>query len=464
MIWAPLSISLAIGGIAVAARYKTQTWAHPAVLFALFWFVMTALPILGVPELTVSIHAMLYILGLSLAFALPALATNWHSSVAIARSRSDIASPYSQPILLWLVVGLPVLWIVLMGINLQRQGFDLSKLATNPLEIGCLYLGGRYNGTLVPTVFAQAATVLNYVAVSLAGVLLASRKGVVVRLAVLAITFVPSILTVLVMADKGTIFLAAAFFYGGVVVARLTSGDTALINWTTVGTCVLAVFVLVPLIMLAMLNRGGGACSDIQRTVDIVSALRGGGFEGGVDPMQDSVAMRTSGMQFALRSYAFGHIFAFSDWVEHYFSGIGSQPYTDPAGMTWGYWTFMAIGKLVYPAYHLPPGYYTEYILYNGVLQSNIYTMFRGMIYDFGIIGSWIFMLIVGAFSSFVYKRMLENRIAPISQAVYILVVGCIYSSYIFSPFTWNSVYAAPVGVAIVLALLGFWDRRQSKL
>lgn len=460
MISLPLITSLAIGVVAVVVRLKTRTWTHPALMFALFWFVMSVLPILGVPELTVSTSALLYIFALTVAFALPVLITDWSASVAIAQGRRHAKSPYGQSILLWVVIILPLLWIVIMGIDLSRQGFDLSRLIYNPLEIGCLYLGGRYSGTLVPTVFAQAATVLNYVAVALAGVALGSRKGVVLRLLLLALTFVPSILTVLVMADKGTIFLAAAFFYGGVIVARLTSGDTALINGTTIGTCVLAVIVLVPVIMLAMLNRGSGDCSDMQRTLEIMSALGGDKAGNFSDPMQGSVAMRTSGMQFALRSYAFGHIFAFSDWVEHYFHGAGLQTYVDPASATWGYWTFMAIGKLVYPAYQLPPGYYAEYILYEDVLQSNIYTMFRGLIYDFGVVGSWVFMLLIGAGASLIYRRILENRSAPISQALYILLTGSIYSSYIFSPFTWNSVYAAPIGVSIVLALLGLWDRR----
>jgi len=456
MIGWPLIISLAIAGVAAVSYFKTRTWSHPAFIFAIFWFVMTALPIIGVPELPVSTSAMLLILGLTVAFALPIFVFDWKAGLAVAYTRKGNASPYASQSLLLLVCALPLVWLVLMGINLTKQGFDLSRLLANPLEIGCLYLGGRYSGTLVPTAYAQAATVLNYVAVALAGIALGSRRGVILRLFVLLITFIPSVLTVLVMADKGTIFLSAAFFYGGVIVARLAVGNTAILNWTTAGAAVLAVGIVVPVIMLAMLNRGGGSCSDMQRTLEIVSILGGE-----ASPIDDSVAMRTSGMQFALRSYAFGHLFAFSDWAEHYFSNLGSQPYTDPPSMTWGYWTFMAIGKMVYPSYELPPGYYSEYILYKDVLQSNIYTMFRGMIYDFGVLGSLVFMAAVGFIASFVYKRLLDCDIAPISQAAYILLMGCIYSSYIFSPFTWNSVYAAPVGVAAILALLGWRERKR---
>lgn len=468
MIGWPLIISLAIAGVAAASYFKTRTWTHPAFIFAVFWFVMTAVPIIGVPELPVSTSAMLLIFGLTVAFALPVFAFDWKTSLAVAHTRKGRASLYASRSLLWFVCVLPLVWLVLMGINLTRQGFDLSRLLANPLEIGCLYLKGRYGGTLAPTVYAQAATVLNYVAVALAGISLGSRKGVILRLSILLITFIPSVLTVLVMADKGTIFLAAAFFYGGVIVARLAVGNTAILNWTTAGAAVLAVSILVPLIMLAMLNRGVGSCSDMQRTLEIVSVLSGDadvgtglGGETLSSPMDDSVAMRTSGMQFALRSYAFGHLFAFSDWAEHYFSNLGSQPYTDPPSMTWGYWTFMAIGKIVYPSYKLPPGYYSEYILYEGVLQSNIYTIFRGMVYDFGVLGSLLFMAAIGYIASFVYKRLLDRAIAPVSQAGYILLMGCIYSSYIFSPFTWNSVYAAPVGIAAILALLGWREHKN---
>lgn len=421
---------------------------------------MTIAPILSVPQLGTSNVAMIYILSICVAFALPSLVVDWRSSVAAARSRKGILLPYRSPVLIRVVVSLQFFWIGLVATHLSRQGLDLGTIVANPLEIGCLYLGRRYSGSMAPTIFAQAATVINYVAVALAGVGLASRGGVFVRVAVLAIAFLPSIFAVLFLADKGTIFLAAAFFYGGVIVARLTSGDTALVNWATIGTSALAVVIVIPVMMLAMLNRGGGACSDMQRTIEIMSVLQGG--DGSSVGVTDSAALRTSGMLFALRSYAFGHLFAFSDWMEHYVFGASVQQYTDPPGLTWGYWTFMAIGKFIYPAYQLPPGYYTEYIVYDGVLQTNIYTIFRGLIYDFGLYGSLMFAAIIGAFSSFIFKRVLEHRVAPFSQASYILIVGFIYSSYIFSPFTWNSVYAAPVGIAIVLAFLGFLESRKS--
>ena len=473
-------LMLVVAGLVYA---RTRTSSHPAVIMALFWFLVTILPILAVGEAVGSIAATGYLLAAVAAFAAPSMLLHWNSATQVAHSRQGTTAPYGGRMLLTTANLMQLLCVGLMIANITKQGFDVTAFLANPLEVACLYLGGRYSGELTPTIFGQVATVLNYVGVSLVGVALASRRGVVVRLASLSLAFVPSLMAVLLMADKGTIFLAIAFFYGGVLVARVAVGRTNLLNWTTIGTCALALAVVVPVMLLALLNRGDGSCSDTGRTTEIFSTLTES-ITSVVDapvaattattdptdtpvtvdeepaPPDASVAERSGGLRRAVLSYAFGHYFAFSDWFDHYFFGQPSSvTYSDPPGQTWGYWTFMAFGKIVYPEYKLPPGYFDEYVEVGGVLKTNIFTMFRGLIYDFGLVGSLLAMAGFGFVSALIYRRMLHRPVAPCSQAAYILVCGAIYTSYIISLLIWNSAVAMPFGVAAALAVVA-WQRR----
>jgi oligosaccharide repeat unit polymerase len=132
--------------------------------------------------------------------------------------------------------------------------------------------------------------------------------------------------------------------------------------------------------------------------------------------------------------------------------GHSVMAYADPVRQTWGFWTFMAIGERLWPGYDLPDGYFMEYFAFPGVIQSNIYTMFRGLIYDFGWIGSLVFMASLGWISSLAYRMMLKRPAPIVSQAFFIFLMGFLYSSFLFSLLTWTSVYVAALGVALMLA------------
>jgi oligosaccharide repeat unit polymerase len=153
-------------------------------------------------------------------------------------------------------------------------------------------------------------------------------------------------------------------------------------------------------------------------------------------------------------------MFAFSDWFDDRLFGTGKLPYMQEPRPTWGFWTFMAIGKRLEPSKHVPEGYYAEYFAEPGVLQSNIYTMYRGLIYDFTIPGALAFMAFLGTLSAYAYRRMLQSAHAPFSQAFYIALAGFTYSSYLLSLGTWLSVYVAGGCVALVLMVMPWITQR----
>jgi hypothetical protein len=469
--FASFTLSLSIGALALVLRKKTLSWTHPAVLFALLWCFSTLCPILGVPELVASPAAMAFIFAAVLAFGLPAFFIDWRPATAAAASRNGMTVPaFSGYGLLYLFFLLEALTLLSMAANLQYQGYRLGSLIADPLSVGCQYLEARYEGTVRPNVFSQAGTILNYIAAPLGGLIVGSRKSRAFSALVLGISILPSLLAIFLYADKGAVFLTISYFYGAVIVARTAAGDTALLTKRTIMTCVLVTALLLPAITLAMINRGEGSCTGGNRTSQAAATL-GAVFrdtaekaESGMPPSgPESATSVGSALTFKLRSYAFGHLFAFSDWFDHELSGTSKMTYVDPQFRTWGFWTFMAVGRFVLPQYYatLPAGYFDEYYRQENVLSTNIYTMFRGLVYDFSLPGAILAMLVGGWIAGLAYRRMLISPEFPVTQAFYIFFCGFAYTSYIISLLIWSSVYAAAAGLFLVLMLLQWFGNRQ---
>lgn len=468
-------LTLAIGLIALAFRIRSRSWSNPAVIFALFWFLLTFLPVVGVPELVASPLALAYILLAVFAFGLPVFMISWQPALVAAHSRRGRIDPiFSSSKFLAAYLILQSLPLLFMAANLRVQGISALTIFTDPLSIGCEYLGIRYSGAAIPNIYSKLGTVINYVGASLAGFIIANQRRYIYNAAVLTMAFLPSVLYVLIYADKGTIFLCLAFLYGSLVTARIMNGDTSLITWRTLLSAPAVLLVIAFAIVLGLVNRGDGSCQErtsqiVERMETIVTA--DSGSDTGSEVVEQSGEMSAKEhLLYNVRSYAFGHIFAFSDWFDHRFDpgepsnvNVGpSKAYSDPEHITYGFWTFLAIGKHFDRNYYdsLPDGYFDEYFLAKNILQTNIYTMFRGLIYDYTLAGSIVFMFLFGLVINLSFKAMLLRIWSPVPQALYIVYAGYLYTSYIISLLIWNSAYSQGILIAIILYLCGHYNKQ----
>lgn len=476
---------------ACALRERCGAWSNPSVVFALFWGMMTLMPVFFVPEIEPSAYAIGYIAAAVFAFGLPALFFNWHAplAAAAARRQSNTSSPFlsgnEAPLLLLLV---QVAGLGCMMANVAYQGFSLRDFVFNPFAIGCEYLGYRYSGSVKPFALSQLATVLNYVAASFAGLIVAHRRSYVFSAGIVFLCMLPSLYSIAVYADKGTIFLCLAFFYGAVVVGRIRGGYTALITWRSIVSAPLILIVVAGAIGLAMTNRVSGVCGEAQseslaeRLVTEVTKPEVTQSAKSENTPTSTAPGQAGDLRFYIRSYAFGHLFAFSSWFDHLLADGETLPadvqtdpvfnphwntpaspaqYRNPENPTLGFWTFMAVGKYLNPAYFgtLSDGYFEEYLHAPQVLQTNIYTFFRGAINDFGVYGSILFFLVSGTLLNNIYRRILSRPACPVSQTIYILYAGYLYTSYIISLFIWSSAIASALGTFVMLAVIDYIDR-----
>lgn len=481
---------------AVFLRLRCGSWSNPSVVFALFWGMMTLMPINFVPELQPSLMAIGYITAAVIAFGAPLLLFQWHGPLAAVAGRKSTNSPFlsgNEAVLLLLVAQAGV--VGCMMANVAHQGFSLRDFLFDPFAIGCQYLGYRYSGAVKPYPLSQVATILNYVVAALAGLIVVHRPNVLLGAGVVLLTIIPSLYCIAVYADKGTIFLTLAFFYGAVVVGRIQRGSTALLTWKAVLAAPLILVIVASAIGLAMANRISEVCDDRQMSKlsdQLITSIQSNeaevnqaspSVEASAPPIVETPAQQMGGkLRFYVRSYAFGHLFAFSSWFDHRLAGgatLPDQPQTDlafkpqwnspdqpllyrnPARPTYGFWTFMAIGKYVNPRYFqaLPDGYFEEYFLRPGVIQTNIYTFFRGLIYDFSVPGSLLFLAACGWTFNFLYRKLMLTPQSPLPQTLYIFFAGYLYTSYIISLLIWSSVIASSIGTFVLLTIISYLDR-----
>ncbi|VVN65084.1 hypothetical protein PS691_00043 [Pseudomonas fluorescens] len=307
--------------------------------------------------------------------------------------------------------------------NLSIQGFSPADFFSDLLGTANKYLVARYDGKITPNIYAQLGVALNYTGVCIGGMIVGNRKNIFRKLIVFAMSFIPSALHMLIYADKGTLFLCAALFYGGVIIARTHAGDTDLTNKKTNRIALVSVLVLFPILLASFMARGIGDGTTSQ-TIER--------------------------LQYYMSSYAFGHLYAFSDWFSSITSGESRSIFYNSSGYTYGLYTFMAIFKFFGDTTYIPDGYYEEYYNFNDLIQTNIYTMYRGLIQDFSFVGALVYMACSGILFNLAYYRLLTSKKPVFSAALYICMIGYIYSTFLISIMTWNSIFA----VFVVLSLI----------
>lgn len=430
--------SLSIFGYALVLKHKAQSWVTPGVIFAVFWFLFTFFPLTIMFNIPVNPWATLFIASCVFMFGLPGLVSGLKTPLLTnSLKKHDSLDHYSGAFLAFSFVSLQIITIICILINLSIQGFTPADFVTDLFGTANQYLALRYSGKIEPNIFAQLGVLLNYTAVCIGGLILSSKNGKIEKTIILLLSFVPAALHMVVYADKGTLFLCASLFYGGVIISRLRNGETALTNKATNKILLCSLLILIPVLISSFLARG----IDSSDT----------------DEVKDKLI-------YYLSSYAFGHLYAFSDWFSSYNFNISWQSYYHEDNLTLGFSTFMAVFRALGDVTPVPDGYYDEYFQYKEILQTNIYTIFRGAIQDFGIFGTLIYMLITGALFNFAYIKILSEKKPVISVAIYICMAGYIYTSFIISIMVWNSIFALFITLSLALSANKIYQKKRLEM
>lgn len=428
-------LSLAILMLALMLRKVTRTWASPACLFTMFWFIFTMVPLLALYFVPVSAIAMAYILLACVAFSLPAFFTNWDRCL---RRNAELA-PQRQHYLdsgvakwLFALSGLTSTAFILL--DLLVQGISWTEMLFNFFESSNAYLELRYEGDVKVNPFGQWGLIFAYLCVIFGSLVHAATRAPWWRMAVLLLLMMPATLVMLVQAAKGLFFVSIALLLGGHLIYRVAHDIRPHVDgWRLVGK-LKYLAVAAPLVLLSFMARG-------------------------LYELDDSDAV-TERLLSSLAAYAFSHLYSFSDWLMFVLGQPSSMRYTSEPVLAMGDFTFTALMKLAGSSRVMPMGTYDEYFSYEWIAPGNLYTIFRGLITDFGFIGSFLALTAFGAVFNAAFRSMLTTARPAISVALMFLLVQFIYSSYIISVVIYNSIYLVVVLNAVLLLVNNFMTPR----
>lgn len=123
----------------------------------------------------------------------------------------------------------------------------------------------------------------------------------------------------------------------------------------------------------------------------------------------------------SFRIYAIGAISSFSVFLDqHNFD----------SDLTWGRYSFASFFELVGLYEFDSFGYYDEYLHISTSTNdyTNVYTIFRSLIEDFGILGALFYMLSLGVATRFAYTKAINGSLGALA-----FILG-IYTMFVYSP------------------------------
>ena len=134
-------------------------------------------------------------------------------------------------------------------------------------------------------------------------------------------------------------------------------------------------------------------------------------------------------VQVAIRkfySYAFGSPAAFNYWLSN----------LNEVTLEWGTNTFMSIFNLLGIKNRVHGVYLESYS--STTLGTNVYTAFRGLVLDFGVIGALLFILILGFFAGVMMKKY--RTTASILSFIFLSMSYLfVLYSFILSPYAYTN-------------------------
>jgi oligosaccharide repeat unit polymerase len=393
---------------AVCLRRMVGTWLFPGCIFSLFWFFYTFFPLVVLFEVPVNSNAIAFITLAVLLFSSSFLLFDWEKAFEDNLSKPAAKTVYQTNFLKLVLIFSVIISIIGSFIHLFAQGFGLSDLIANPIGVASKFANARYEDNLTYSIFGPISLLFSNLAVIIGGLIFGAAEGKKPKKILLA--FIPSIIILLTQSSKGLFFQSVFLFLGGMFITKLYANDFKIFSLKGLGKLAIVSLFLIILLAVSFLSRG---LQDI-----------------------DDVGVLLSNLRILFATYFFGHIYGFSDWFTAYTGGLAAFNY-DVSNYYFGFYTFTVIFEMFGSTKVTPAGVFEEYFVYKDLLDSNIYTIFRGMIMDFGLVGALVFMLVNGFVLHGIYYLFIRRNWPIIPVVILLFMLEYIHMSFIISLLTW---------------------------
>jgi len=416
-----LVFSLMILGQAYLVRRYVGTWLFPACLFGLFWFGFTFFPLTILFWIPVNWLSIGFILLCTTAFSSTALLFDWKTAMKRNLQKPAPATYGSE--FLWKVFLLCAsLAVFFLLVDWYNQGFSFADLLLRLQDSAIAYASIIYSENIVLPDFVQYGLVSCYLASAIGGILFeASEKKR--RWKIVVLSFAPAFFVALAETSKGLMFLSLAFFCAGHWVYRICSGRPILLERQLLRRAIPILLVLCLIFAFAITMRSSQS-EDTKENAELIASYAA--------------------------SYCCGHLYAYSDWFSSVTRSARSDTTYEPSHFPIGFYTFMAPYNIA--GYHpkMPMGIFDDSYS-NGPLISNVYTVFRELLMDFGFFGTLLFMFLSGLMLHYAFYQMLSKPFPAFTSTLYIFMIAAFYNSFLFSLLASKRFYLAFVLLWLVM-------------
>lgn len=401
----------------VLARLTLGAWLHPACLLSSIWSALACATFFFAPEYFVSPAAYLVLISLQTACLVGALCGS-----AVAKPAAISRPPF-------ILLGVrPIAWIAFfIGTSslvalVHSQGISLSGLLDpgQLLDTSHDFSVARYQDGYRMPLYASVAQMFVFFGCAVTAWDFGIQKSI--KRWEYVLPLMPLIGTAIVLTTRATMIFGAIIWTGGFLASKW-SRVTGLSKAVVGGRLILAVvagggFFLVTFVTLQFL-RGGEL--DLSRTPEVLEHIK---------------------------KWPFGSIAGFSVWFDK--NGVsGSASY--------GYYSFTGLFDLL-GIRSRETGLYSDYVDLGHGQMGNVYTLFRGLIEDFGIMGSLLAMLVFGWLCSIGVSASLRGR----KLGMWLLTM--LYPIVLFSPFVSFYAYSGHIfAMALLLMYLRVCVRRSQR-
>ena len=386
-------------------------WLNPSSIFSLFWFLYSFVPLLLAFPVPIDPSGLMYIFIFNLCFVASTGLFNWRLAFAKNLEKDSASDVFDKKIFRICFYGASAICIGALVLGVITQGdMSIASFFVNPLMFAGEYAGKGYGGELKPSVAAQLGLATSYIVIVLGGGLYGAgfRKKHILFLA-----FTPSVLVMLLQSAKGLFFFSIFVFYAGVLISRLYDKSYYLATIDGMKKSVVYFSLIIPVILMSFLARG-------------------------LQTVSDSAVIINRIIRFSI-SYSSGHLYAFSDWFSDRYFKDSIFPHTQE-NLSGGFYTLMSFFRMLGDDREITLGVYDVYYEHSFHIKTNIYTVFRGLITDFSLIGSLVFALFVGFVCNLFFYRLLCSKKNAFYIVFFIFFVGISYQTYIISTLMWVTI------------------------
>lgn len=389
-------------------KRRTGSWFVLGSLICVFWFCFTFFPLVLLYRVPVNNFSILYIAFGVFIFSWSHVFFDWKKVKKLKKQKFWLEKTNKSQ-WLFLIMFFVILSLVFSITFLYFQENNILEYFTKPVQSAESLAKRRYSKTLVKTNYNAISFVFSNVSVLLGGVIYGVTKNKLYRLLVF-LCFIPSLFTLVTQSAKGLFFLSLFIFFGSLIISN--NNKNILLFFKKNFKKLIVAFLFIPLLLVySFLSRGLNYNSGLADTI--------------------------SKLKFLFSSYILAHIYSFSDWFTAYTGGIATREY-DISNNYYGFYTFNFITRHITDENRNVRGIYKEYFYYDDIIQTNVYTIFRGLIMDFNIFGSYLFIFFVGLLSHKLYHIYSYNKNNVFTFVVIIFLFSCFYMSFLSSLLYWT--------------------------